>query len=70
MGFELAMHVVIRTSRAACWTNGNRMKSRSGEAVEAPSISFDGGLLNYHKKVGGIFKVYAAEREWFSKLEH
>ena len=62
-GFDFGIYVATRPSTSDAWSNVNRLQSLAGDTVEAPSISFDGSLLYYHKRVGGIFKVYVAERE-------
>ena len=62
-GFDFGIYVASRASPIDVWSNVNRLEGLNGDTVEAPSISFDGNLLYYHKKVDGIFKVYVAERE-------
>jgi hypothetical protein len=55
--------MATRASPADVWGNVTRLESLSGDTVEAPSISFDGNLLYFHKKVEGVFKVFVAERK-------
>lgn len=62
-GFDFGIYVATRASTADAWSNVSRLDSLSGDTIEAPSISFDGNLLYYHKKVDRIFKVYVAERK-------
>lgn len=62
-GYNFGIYMATRPSPADNWSNVSRLQNLNGDTVEAPSISFDGKLLYFHKKVEGVFKVYVAERE-------
>lgn len=62
-GFDFGIYMATRASVVGAWGAVNRLENLDGDTVEAPSISFDGTLLYFHKKVDDVFKVYVAERE-------
>ena len=62
-GFDFGIYVATRSSDSEPWDTLTRLTTITGTVTEAPSISFDGRLLYYHKKVSNVFRIYVAERE-------
>jgi hypothetical protein len=60
-GARLRIMVAIRTSLDEPFGEARVLTALAG-FVEAPTISIDGKEIFYHKKVGGTFVIYRAER--------
>ncbi len=62
-GFDFGIYVAKRSSESDPWGNVKRLENITGEFLEAPSISFNGKLLYYHRKIADEFKIFVAQRK-------
>lgn len=59
---DFGIYVATRKTESESWGNVRRIDAISGQSTEAPSISSDGKLMYYHKKINGIFQIFMVER--------
>lgn len=61
-GFTFGIYRALRPSAASPWTRVEKIEAIDGDATEAPSLSFDGRLLYYHRLISGEFTIFVVER--------
>lgn len=62
-GVDFGIYVATRSVVSDAWSNVRRIDVITGEVTEGPSVSSDGELLYYHRKINGQYRLWVVRRE-------